>query len=222
MRLADVEWRLLRGSMMVSAICLTLGGALIYGAAQIAAEAERRYMADRGRYQSARARYLRLDDEKRLLDEFAPKFALFREHGLIGTEQRLSWVEALRAVAVGLKLAALQYEIGTQEAFSPEFTVPAGSFKVFSTDMQLKMGLLHEGDLRALLTALEEAARGQFSVTNCRFDRSPGSFDDTTVASRANLEVRCNLRWLLVKNRVRRDETRYDDKQGDDRRGDDR
>ncbi|MBT6277324.1 MAG: hypothetical protein HOI95_24730 [Chromatiales bacterium] len=199
MQLADVDWGLLRGATIVSFVSLAISGSLIFGGAKLASDAALEYSRDQQRYSSARQRYLTLDDEERLIREFAPQFAALQEQGLIGEEQRLSWVETLRAVAVGLKLPSLQYEISAQRELRPSYTTPAGTFKVYGTEMKLTMGLLHEGDLPAVLTALTQAARGQFSVEGCSLVRNSRGFSGPANPRQPNLDVECRLTWLLIR-----------------------
>ena len=78
MQLADVDWGLLRGATIVSFVSLAISGSLIFGGAKLASDAALEYSRDQQRYSSARQRYLTLDDEERLIREFAPQFGAAR------------------------------------------------------------------------------------------------------------------------------------------------
>ena len=199
MQLGDIDWRVLRGSIIVAVIAFAIAGALVYGGHQISSEAAAAERQSQNRSKSARARYLTLDDEKRLIEEFAPQYAALENAGLIGDERRLSWIETLRTVAKGMKMPALRYEIGAQERFEPDYPLPAGTFTVYGTEMRLQMGLLHAADLPAIFAALGEAARGLFTVTGCSLARPYAELGEQIDPSKANLSVQCRLRWLVTR-----------------------
>lgn len=195
----DIDWSMLRGALVLLVIALAIGGGLVYGGHHIASEAELVQRRGQGSFQAARARYLTLDEERRLIETFAPRYAALEDEGLIGEERRLSWVETLRAVARGMKMPALRYEISSQDTFEPDFPVPQGSYSVFATDMRLRMGLLHEADLPAVLTALAQGARGLFSVRDCSMVRRDGAFGGAPDPREPNLDVDCRLQWFVVR-----------------------
>lgn len=199
MSLADVDWSVLRGTIVVLVVSLTISGSLVYGGYSVASDAELQHLRAKGRFQAARARYLTLDDEKRVIEEFGPRFSELESAGLIGDERRLSWVETLRTVAQGMKMPALQYEIATQEPMTPEFTVPAGTFSVYGTEMRLSMGLLHAGDLPAVFAALGESARGLFTVTGCSLKRQTDELGVQVDPRKPNLKADCRLQWMVTR-----------------------
>jgi hypothetical protein len=199
LNLNDVDWSVVRGSLIVLLVSAGISGALIYGGYAVAADAELKQRRDNGRFQAARVRYLTLDDEKRLIEEFAPQFAKLEEAGLIGDERRLSWVETLRTVAQGMKMPSLRYEISSQEKYKTEFEVPQGVFGVYSTEMRLKMGLLHGGDLGAVFAAMSAASRGLFTVTGCSVVRQVTRVTDDLNPSRPNLSADCRLEWMVTR-----------------------
>jgi len=195
----SIDWRLLRNSALVLVIALGISGALVYGGLDAAEHARLIHKGEKNRFQAARARYLTLDDEARIIQEFAPRFAEFVDAGLIGEERRLSWVETLRTVARGLKVPALRYEISSQEKVTPEYPIPPGSFGVYGTQMRLRMGLLHGADLPAVFLALSEAAKGLFTVSGCSITRPYAESMRDINPSEPNLTVDCRLTWLVTK-----------------------
>ena len=197
--MAEIDWKLLRGRILMLCVCLAIGGALVYGGIHDAEKSDREYRKAHGRFQGARNRYLTLDDQQRLIEQYYPQYRALVDGGVIGVELRLSWVETLKRLARGLKMPAMRYEISTQEEFQPTFDVPQGSFKVFTTDMVLNTGLLHEADLPTVLTALSEAASGLFTVSGCTMKRRPKSFVGVPDPRKPNVDAQCRLRWYAVK-----------------------
>lgn len=199
MALAKADWKVLRGSIVMMSVSVIISGGLIYGGQQLASDADQQYRRDYARYQSARARYLTLDDQQRMIEQYYPRYKALEDAGIIGTERRLSWIETLRNMARGLKVPQMRYEISTQEEFEPTFTLPQGTFKVFATDMRLSAGLLHEGDLPAMLAALDEAADGMFSVAGCALEVRADAFPPQPNPRNPNVNAECRLQWFVVR-----------------------
>jgi hypothetical protein len=197
--MAEIDWKMLRGRTIMLVVCLSIGAGLVYGGLQQAELAEREYRRAHGHFQGARRRYLTLDDQQRLIEQFYPQYQALEKGGIIGAEMRLSWVETLKRLARGLKMPVMRYEISSQEEFRPTFDVPQGTFKVFTTDMRLNIGLLHEADLPAVITALSEAASGLFTVSGCSIKRRPIAFSGMPNPRKPNVDAACRLRWYVVK-----------------------
>lgn len=197
---SEVDWAVLRRPIVVLVISVAVTAALVAGAHYYSSGVTSSHLGESRRLASARTRYLTLDDEKRLIEEFYPQFEELVRQGLVGEEQRLDWIESLRQVAERLKLPSLRYEIGSQREHDPDFPVESGRFAVFASEMVLDIGLLHEEDLPRFLDALAERAAGTFTVTSCRMQPAhPGEFQ--TDPTKPNLNAQCRLRWFVVKLR---------------------
>ena len=77
--------------------------------------------------------------------------------------------------------------------------LPRGTFKVYATDMRLSVGLLHEGDLPAMLAALDEAAAGMFSVAGCAMTTRNDAFPLKPDPRSPNINAECRLQWYVVR-----------------------
>ena len=62
--------------------------------------------------------------------------------------------------------------------------------------MQLSLGLLHEGDLQSLLSALDRDAEGLYSISRCEANRinEQSEFDPT----QPMISATCQLTWFTV------------------------
>jgi hypothetical protein len=199
MALASADWKVLRGAIVMTVVSVIISGGLLYGGRELADKADLQYRRDYGSYQGARARYLTLDDQQRTIEEFYPRYQGLEEAGMIGDERRLSWIETLRNMARGLKVSQMRYEISSQEEFEPAFELPRGTFKVYTTDMNLSAGLLHEADLPAMLAALDEAAEGMFSVAGCSMQVRANAFPVKPEPRNPNVIAECRLQWFIVR-----------------------
>ncbi len=168
------EWRALRGVLGVFALCALLAAGMLTASNFFWREKNLDYQANFARFREASRRYLAVDDEERVIEAQYPAFKHLYARGIIGQERRLSWVEALNAAGAKLQVPEIDYRIDAQKRYTPEMALESGPFEVNVSDMQLSLGLLHEGDLTRLLAALTRDSAGLFSVEQCEVTREGG------------------------------------------------
>ena len=197
MRLADVDWAVLRGALAMLVVALVTGGGALAGGYHFWDRMQKEYRAKNTELVSVRSRYQSIDEEERLIELYLPTYRTLEEQGIIGREHRLDWIEALREASRDMKLPGLRYSIDSQTAYKPEFPVETGAFEVFASNMTLDLGLLHEGDLPDVLRRIDGRAPGLYSVSKCTIARAvPELGRDPT---KANLRALCDLRWYTVR-----------------------
>lgn len=197
MKLAEVDWPLLRGALAGLTVCLVVAG-LVAGASYEFVESKRTALrVEKSKLLGIRGKYQTIDEEERLIEEYLPRFVALEERGVIGREFRLDWIETLRGASTELKLPELRYAIDTQDGYQPDFPVNPGAFQIYASKMRLDLGLLHEGDLPALLERIERDARGLYRVSDCALTRTASTLDlDPT---KPNVRANCTLDWLTVR-----------------------
>ena len=197
MKLADVDWSILRGSIIFLVLSVVVAAALLIGSYQFWGAMTTEFDGQRQELQTVRRKYHTVDEEERIIEVFLPRYQDLQAEGIIGREYRLNWIENLRTVSKDLKLPNLRYAINTQEMYEPAFPVQDGAFKVYVSLMTLDLGLLHEGDLLRFFQELDQRAAGLYSVSDCAINRSSGELKrDPT---EANLMAKCTLKWYTVK-----------------------
>jgi hypothetical protein len=191
------EWRALRSVLGVFALCALLAAGMLTASNFFWREKNLDYQANFGRFREASRRYLAVDDEERVIEAQYPAFKQLYARGIIGQERRLSWVEALNAAGAKLQVPKIDYRIDAQKRYTPEVALESGPFEVNVSDMQLSLGLLHEGDLTRLLAALARDSAGLFSVEKCEVTREGGPKSARDNAQ-AQLRAECLLRWFSI------------------------
>lgn len=146
---------------------------------------------------AASRQFLAVDEDERLIRARYPEFRQLAAAGLLGEEQRLDWVEALRDVDHALRLPALRYSIEAQQAYPGTSAPTAAPYSLRSSDMTLTLGLLHEGDLIRLFDALRGAQVGLFSVEACALTRA--TTGSAPAAHEARVTGECALRWVTLR-----------------------
>ncbi len=197
MRLAEIDWTVIRGASIFLGLALVLGGALVSGAHYFNQQSENIHKREQGKLASSRARFLALDEERKLIEKFYPRYQVLESDGVIGGEHRLDWVEALGAAARTIKLPSLRYDINAQDTHVPEFPIPSGRFEVFVSEMNLQIGLLHENDLLNLFQQIHSQAKGHFSVNRCAIRRKQEGI--IQAPTHENISAVCALQWLTVR-----------------------
>ena len=197
MKLAEIDWVVMRGAMILLVVALIVSVTLIYGGVHFGEKMSREIGNERRQLTSVRSQYQTIDDEQRVIELYLPQYEALAERGIVGREHRLSWVETLKAVAEEVKLPSLRYELFPQEEYVAEFPLQQGVYKVYSSDMRLNMGLLHEGDLPLVLRELQRKATGLFTVSRCEMRRSS---QVVTMRPKAqNINASCDLKWYTIK-----------------------
>ncbi len=197
MKLADVDWGVLRGALILLVICVAISAGLMSTSYDFWKKQDRVHNAARSALLGARTQYQNIDEEEKIIKAYYPLYRALESKGIIGKERRLDWIDNLRRAAQRVELPALSYVIDSQQRFKPEIPLQLGTYQVYSSSMKLDLGLLHEEDLSALLNDLDRHAGGLYTVVDCDLRRSQPTFVKKPDA--VNLKAACDLQWLTIK-----------------------
>jgi len=196
MKAADIEWSMLRGALIGLAIAVAVSVGMLAASYQFWESTDKSLKSVQSQLRASRTKYRTVDDQEAMIAAFYPRFVELEGKGIIGSERRLNWIENLSRADENLKLPSLAYSIDTQAPFTAEFPLASGAFRLYASQMNLTLGLLHGQDLFSLLGTLEENAEGIYSVDRCSLSRRrdvPGS------PREAHLTSSCQLRWFTIK-----------------------
>jgi hypothetical protein len=144
----------------------------------------------------ARQRVARSGDEVDILHEYIGPYQLLERRGVVGEEQRLNWIDALRVANMDARLYGVDYEVTTQSGYALTELVNAGSLPVQQSLMKLKLGLLYETDLLAFFQVLAEQNVGIFSVNQCNLQRLLS--DVSKPVNQPTLRAECEVAWVTI------------------------
>ena len=192
-----IDWSVLRSAIIAFIISLTISASLIAGTWYYKDNMEMKYNIDKKRFQTVSNQYLAVDQEEKLVKQYYPEFINLYNHGIIGQERRLNWIEILQGSSERSKFISLRYEIDPQAQYTPDFTLNYGIFKLFNSSMKLNMDLLHIGDLRKLINDLDRKAQGIYNITGCKLKRTGGGQFELTI--KPNIAAECELHWFNIK-----------------------
>ena len=171
-----------------------LGWILVDYAQQNLRQTQERAATQARALQDARQRFQRSDEEKASILRYLPEYRTLQQQGFVGGENRLEWIEALRAADRKAGLDGVQFRIEPQEVFQHPAASGVIASRVRRSTMRLTLGLTHEVDLLEFLDALSAQNPGVFSVRACALSGQPGD----PAPRRANLQAECEIDWLSV------------------------
>jgi len=190
-------WEMLGRPLIALACALVLGGGAVYWTWQQSVAARKGYERERAALDQVRSRLARSDEEKRLIERYAPAYQALLRAGIIGGEQRVNWIDALRTASQTTRGFGVDYQVSGQQGGG--FKVDAGAYEVQQSAMKLRLPLLHEGDLLAFLDALKAQNAGLHLLRDCELQRaSAGPF---SARFEPKLLAECNLTWITLDDR---------------------
>jgi len=190
------DWAYLRGAFVVLFVCTVLSGGMLTGGYYFRARMGQTNQTAHHRFSDVSRRYLSVDDEEKTFREQQPKFVALQRRGIVGQENRLSWLETLREASKVIELPQLNYQLAAQTPYTPPYALNTGAFQIFSSTMKLELGLLHEGDFFDLLDALDKKAVGLYSVGRCSFLRTEPVIK--LQVNTKNISASCELQWYTI------------------------
>ncbi|MFS2002039.1 hypothetical protein ACEN9F_00305 [Duganella sp. CT11-25] len=187
------EFDLIRTAVLtlIAALTISLTGVLLSEWKKQEAE-ESLAQAQRVR-DAAYSNYAHVDNEKRDIRNFQPRYIELLARGLIGDEKRLEWVDVIRQAQEQRKLPPLSYEIEPQQKVRLESSLDLGDYQLQGSRMRLHMDLLHEMDLFNFFDDLRQ--RSFFAVQDCSIRRlgvAAGALGAPT------LGADCTLNWITL------------------------
>jgi hypothetical protein len=201
MKLDQIDWGVLRNALILMGISLAISSGLLSSSFHFWEKMDRMYKQERSALFGVRAQFQNIDEEEKIIEKYLPLYRDLESKGIIGRERRLDWIDTLRQASQRVQLPMLRYVIDSQSIHRPEFFVSEGSFQIYSSNMKLDLGLLHEGDLGTLFAELDANATGVYTVFECELSRNHRQHDFVKRADATNLRAECGLRWLTIKQR---------------------
>jgi hypothetical protein len=194
---APRSWRdeldLVRWPAAALALVLLAGAALAITAGSMRRQQDATLDNARKVHQAAKSRFHNVEVEKQEIAVYQPRFLALRSAGLVGPENRLAWIEAIKQSQASRGLPTVAYEIEPQQVLTMDTPLALGDYTLHGSRMKVQLGLLHEGDMFAFLDDLRRA--GRFSIQDCRIKRNNVPAE-LPLAPR--LQAECSLVWLSL------------------------
>lgn len=194
MKFAQADFRKIQISALACIVLTVAGAGGVYFAHTVAKAAR----ADRTLAQNQRNdidnKLKRVRNEETEIKEKSALFHRISAQGIIGEEQRLEWIELLKAVREKRKLIDLRYELEPQR---PLDGAAGSGFSFFVSPMRVHLELLHEEDLTRFLDDLRGQAKALIQPRNCLLSRQAS--DHSSAMAATHLFAECRIDWITLR-----------------------
>lgn len=184
----------MRLAITLLALSIVTGAGLYFGSMSFLGYTAQRAAASAQRLETAQQQYAKAVTETEEIRDYLPTYRSLAATGRAGEEQRLEWIDALTRIREQHKLFPINYDIASRRPYN----LPAGpstdALTLSASRMELRFGLLHEGDLLTLLNGLRTEAKGFYVLDRCSLTRNNTA--DPTPQQAENLQGECTLDWL--------------------------
>ena len=199
MKLVVTDFAKLRFSLLAAVLMVAVGAASVYFAIDANTRATRERQTAQTARDDADGKLRRVRQEETDIKQKSAIFNTLKRRGAIGEEQRLEWVELLKAIRLDRQLLELQYEIAPQRPLDQAGTEKGTSgYGFFASAMKVQVKLLHEEDLTHLLADLEARASALIFVRSCDVARLPvGAGNQPGIQPK--LSADCLIDWVTLR-----------------------
>jgi len=160
-----------------------------YAIAQQQVQAARLQMAD------ASKRYRDSDQEKEMIARYLPKYRALEARGFIGSENRISWIDALRIADQQAGGFGVQYQLSAQGPYKGLLSGDPIASRLRRSTMDIRFGVVHEGQFLSFLNALEAQDAGMFALRSCSLE--PIRTEKPQPRTQ-NLIAQCEIDWVTL------------------------
>ena len=196
MQLTAKDLGAMKMPLLALAIAIAASFAMVSFSSNLHSASEKQYRDQLTGLREARTRYQRSGDERETVTRYLKAYHQLEESGFVGAEQRLNWVEGLRAASAQAGLLGVDYQLTAQEPFPFAAKDDPVGDRVKHSRMRLSFGVLHEGDLMRLFHALSAQQPGLFALNSCSLDRA--GRQGAPIPRHANLTAECELSWVTI------------------------
>lgn len=195
-----IKWSLLFFllALGIGSAALIFSGSYTSRAQQEQQAAQRKLNEAQHQLSEARNRLAAAQDDQKNMATYAQEYAVLLDHKIIGSNQRLDWIEGLDKIRKQSRVLDFKYTIAPQQPYMPPLPVESGNFDLNLSTMTLHFDLLHEEQLINFFEALRTDMKGRFILDRCALERSGAAPENV---SAPQLKAECTGGWLTLQNR---------------------
>lgn len=192
----DIDWLYMKSSLMMAGTLILFALAIAISSWLYLAQHEDDAVKQHQAMVEANSNLFEVLEAKRLFNNYGEQYKDLVDQGIVGNEQRLEWVDAVKSQLEALKLPELFYKINPQKKFeSPDIEQSEG-IAVTKSQIELTFGVYHTEDLIHLLYEVEQQIAGAFHVESCKLTRIEKRF--SFFKDNANMKAICNINWFTL------------------------
>lgn len=188
--LQELKW-----SLAALALSIALAVTLISWSENYLAASLKEREAAQKQLTDARTQLLAAQSDQANMSAYALEYNALLAQRVIGSEQRLDWIEGLEKLRQQGSVLDFKYTISPQQGYKPNPPLDAGNFQLSRSGMTLQIDLLHEEQLLHFFSSLHDQINGWFMLDSCSISRT-GTVDEL-----APLKAECTGGWFTMKNK---------------------
>ena len=195
MSFSKTDLQILKWSLGALLLSIALAAGLISWSEDYLAQSLKNRETAQKQLTDARAQLLAAQSDQENMSAYALEYNALLEQKVIGSEQRLDWMEGLEKLRQQGKVLDFKYTISPQLSYTPKPALDAGNFQLSRSAMKLQFDLLHEEQLLHFFSNLNNQINGWFMLDGCSISRTG------TANELAPLKAECTGGWFTMKNK---------------------
>ena len=196
MNFTAAELKLLALPLLACLALLGAGAGLVLWQQGGQGAATRDLAAVRAERAQARDRLTRIAEEERDVKQKMEVYLQLKSLGIIGSERRLEWADAMARIRKERELPDLRYRVERQRLLNSVAGKPA-NVEFYASTMKVELALLHEGDLMRFLSDLRESGNAYYAVKGCKLARTGSAPGGAGLAPRLRADCEIDLITIL-------------------------
>lgn len=205
MTFSKSDFPYIKWSLLAFLLALAGSGAALITSGSHAARAQQQQISAQHRLSeaqrqlgAARSRLVAAQNDQNNMATYAQEYAVLLDRKIIGSDQRLDWIEGLDKVRKQNRVLGFKYSISPQQPYTLPLPVDSGNFDLNRSAMTLHFDLLHEEQLMSFFDALRTDMKGRFILDRCALARN-GAAPENSAAPQLTAE--CSGGWLTLHSR---------------------
>ena len=144
-------------------------------------------------------------ESDKIIDKYERSYLDLVKKGVVGNEDRLSWFETIQFVSESRGMPSVKYSVISQKKVdSPLLKQKYSGLDLYGSVMTLDITMGHEGDLFALIGALQDRAKGLFTVDKCNVEQFRPKDPGMQQISLDQMKAYCELSWYTIRSAVQK------------------
>jgi hypothetical protein len=200
MKLDAKDFKRLQWASVLLLTMALIGGVAVWSSRQLKLAEERAYKEAVAAQKDIQSKLARASEEQNELRDKIGRFQALKARGYIGPERRLDWIETVARIKAAHRIPKLDYELAAQVPVDAAILpggAAAGGFNVMTSQMHLRLQLLHEVELLAFLAELGDAVPALVQARSCTIERMGSG--NSNRSNNAQLTADCTLEWITVR-----------------------
>ena len=196
MKLNIHDFGSIRASVVVFVLLVVAGAAAVAGSLYVSRQMQREHRLAVVQRSEIQAKLSRAREEEQEIRNKLKRYEELMARGYIGSENRLDWVDRIRAIKTARKLLDIEYELAPQRRLDEG---AVGGYDFMSSNMRLQMQLLHEEDLTNFLADLHATVPAYLRVNSCNVERLQRTGQERGTV--ALLRADCSIDWITLREK---------------------